>query len=87
MESESWRDKWAKVVAKAWTDPEFKNTLVGDPKGTLQQNGLEVWDGFDVEVNEGATRPKFVLALPDKPKDVSDEQLEDTVVHSSKCCC
>lgn len=42
----------AKVVARAWTDPEFKAKLLEDGSGTLAELGLAGIEGTHMEVKE-----------------------------------
>jgi len=67
---------WAKIVAKAWSDPEFKARLVNDPEDVLTSHGIEIPSGMHVEVNE-CTKDTFYLILPEKPSsELMEKQLE-----------
>jgi hypothetical protein len=40
------------VIAKAWSDPEFRERLKQDPHGALAEHGIEVPEGTQVNVVE-----------------------------------
>ncbi|WP_145162631.1 hypothetical protein [Sinorhizobium medicae] len=56
--TDSFNREWAKVVAKAWADPDFRKQVEHDPRAVLRERGIEVPD--DVK-----------LVLTDGPPDVS----------------
>jgi hypothetical protein len=45
---------WSQIVAQAWCDEGFMKRLLSDPRDVLAEHGLEVPDGTQVEVVEGA---------------------------------
>lgn len=63
------------LIAKAWSDPDFKASLLADPVGTLQQEGWKVDDNTSIDVIETAEN-HMVLVIPAMPRDLSDEQLD-----------
>jgi len=64
------------VVAKAWQDEAFKQRLLNDPHGVLQEHGLQVPAGRQVRVVEN-TDQVFHLVLPQRPDgELSAEQLD-----------
>ena len=67
--------KWAKVIAKAWTDESFKEKLLKNPEKVLKEMGIEFPKGARVEMHE--QKGKVVhLILPERPKgEVSEEHL------------
>jgi len=69
--------KAGQLLIKAWEDPAFKQRLVADPRGVLQEHGLPLPAGKAVRVVED-TAGTVHLVLPPKPADgeLSDEQLE-----------
>ena len=38
------RKEYAKIIAKAWTDSDFKARLIQDPAAVLKENGILVSD-------------------------------------------
>ena len=94
--------KYAKVVARAWSDPAYKSQLVTNPKEVLGQAGINFSPGIDVQIAEGAsefseedaTGNTVRLPLPEKPADMGDEDLakaaspeSDISLCVSPCCC
>lgn len=54
-----------RVIAKAWTSPDFKKELLDDPNKTFAKEGLEVSEPIKVsEVETG----KNVFFLPKSPE-------------------
>ena len=70
------QEKWAKVVARAWTDDGFKQRLLSDPASVLNEAGLNVPDGVQVDAVENTDR-LIHLVLPAKPTagDISSEHM------------
>jgi hypothetical protein len=67
---------WSQVVARAWCDQEFKERLLSDPRNALAEHGMDVPEGTEVQVVEGAEvkvedagqarRFTFPIAPPDE---------------------
>ena len=75
--SNDFNKKWAKVVAKAWSDEKFKNELLKNPNKVLKENGIE-FSGMSVEIHENSSK-KVHFTLPAKPeKEISEEKLAST---------
>ncbi len=72
-QQEQFAKKWAQVVAKAWTDPKFKEQLLKDPTKTLATMGIEIPAGQKVEIHTGSERIVH-LVLPPKPEGSISEQ-------------
>ncbi len=47
------RKEYAKIIAKAWVDEEFKKRLLADPATVLKENGIEIPEGMTVKVGGG----------------------------------
>ena len=60
---------WAKIVAKAWADEDYKQRLLDDPAAVLKAEGAEVPEGVAVKCLE-ATETQALLVLPPKPTNV-----------------
>ena len=75
---------YSKVVARSWSDENFRRDLLADPKTVLMKEGLDFLETFEVEVVPGADRAHFdkdtvKLPLPNKPKDLDDEALRSVL--------
>ena len=64
---EEFNKKWAKVVAKAWTDEAFKQKLLKNPEKTLKEMGLELPKDTHVEIHEQKGNGIHFI-LPQKPR-------------------
>lgn len=78
------RKTWARVVAKAWADEEFKARLLADPAAVLKEAGLDVPDGVTLHVVEN-TDSLTHMVLPAVPDSAQiGEQLD---VRMAAFCC
>ncbi len=59
--------KYAKLIAKAWSDESFKERLLTDPRAVLEAEGISVPPGVDVKVVE-QTDTQFYMIIPKKPE-------------------
>jgi hypothetical protein len=68
---------YAKVVTKAWSDPEYKARLMSDPKAVLAEAGVDVTEGVEIEVHED-TDTTMHMVLPASPagETLSEQDLE-----------
>ena len=65
-----WQKAYSKVVAKAWSDSDYKNKLLNDPRAALSDMGLEVPTSLNISVMENSTQ-KMYLVLPTPPTEES----------------
>ena len=65
--------QWAKIVAKAWADEDFKQRLIDEPGSVLVEEGMEVPEGVELRVVE-ATEKQSWLVLPPKPEEGTIEE-------------
>ena len=61
-----WQKAYSKVVAKAWSNSDYKNKLLNDPRAALSDMGLEVPTSLEISVMENSTQ-KMHLVLPAPP--------------------
>jgi Nitrile hydratase, alpha chain len=70
------RDLEARIIAKAWKDPNYKQRLLTNPKAVLQHEiaaidpSVSLPAGLQVQVHEEAPNV-YHLVLPRNPKDIS----------------
>ncbi len=72
------RKEYAKIIAKAWVDEEFKQRLLVEPAAVLAENGIEMPEGMTVKFVEGK---ESEILVPFHPRpawtaELSDEDLE-----------
>ena len=78
---------WSQIVARAWCDEGFMKRLRSNPRDVLSQHGLEVPEGMDVRVEEGAEAKveeddmvrHFILPV-NPPDELTDEDLDGHAV-------
>jgi hypothetical protein len=85
--------KHARVVARAWADPEFKERLLEDPRGVLIEQGFDVPAETDVSVVESSEGTLssigdvIYFSLPAKPAGgLGDEYLSGLRSGQAKSC-
>jgi len=66
MDREQFQKSYGKIVAKAWTDEEFKRRLLSDGTTVLKESGLALPDEVEFKVVE-STSSLIHLILPPKP--------------------
>ncbi len=79
MDQNEFQKAYGKLVAKAWSDDNFKAELLSDPMKVFKENSMEVPDGIEVRMVEN-TQDTMHLILPSEPSDeLTDEQLDGAV--------
>jgi len=86
MDREEMNKKISQIIAKAWSDADFKARLLADPAETLRTEGIEFPAGVKVKAVEN-TSEQFYLVIPQKPDDLSEEQLSSVAGGYSTGCC
>ena len=81
---------WARVVAKAWADEEYKRRLLAEPAAVAREEGVPVPAGLTLKVIEDAPGTR-TLVLPPRPAEIgsvveAEERLaaDDTPVWVNK---
>ncbi len=78
MDPDEFQKAYGKLVAKAWSDDEFKAELLSDPMKVFKENSIEVPEGIEVRMVAN-TADTMHFVLPQEPSDeLTDEQLEGT---------
>jgi len=80
---------WAKIVAKAWADEDYKQRLLDDPASVLKAEGAELPEGVALKCVE-ATESQAWLVLPPRPTTGSIQAGEErlsAISCDSWCCC
>ena len=77
------RELEEKIVARAWTDEEFRRKFVTDPKAQFEEHlGTKLPEAFKLTVHE-ETPDSLHFVIPMKPAgnldELSDEDLENVV--------
>ncbi len=74
-ETQDWERTWGQVVSQAWTDDSFRQRLISDPRGALEERGLTPPPGAKITVLEDTADTVHVV-LPARPDALSDEDLD-----------
>ena len=79
---------YAKVVARAWSDPAFKADLIANPGATLAAAGVPVPPGVTIKVVENTDTVVHVV-LPPAPaqSELSEDALEKVTAGAVHVCC
>ena len=74
----------ARIVSRAWSDPEFMGRLAAEPEAVLADAGIPVRDDLEIRVVEDGEKVRhFVLpAPPTDAAELSDEALQDVAAGS-----
>ena len=76
---------WARVVAKAWADEEYKRRLLADPAAVAKEEGVPVPEGLTLKVIEDAPGTR-TLVLPPRPAELGSA-VEAEERHAAEGCC
>ena len=64
MERDKFQKDFATLVTRAWTDKDFKQRFLADPRAVLKENGIEVPEGTNIKIVENRDKlTHFVLPL------------------------
>lgn len=76
---------WGQIVARAWSDEDFKRRLLSEPRVVLAEHGLEVPEGTEVRVVEDTAAVRHLTLPPSPEGELADEELVGTAVMDSYC--
>ncbi len=82
--------KYAKLIAKVWSDEAFKERLLTDSRAVLEAEGISVPPGVDVKVMEQTETQLFVVIPPKPPIEqyaVMTERISAIAAASMSSCC
>ncbi len=82
----SWETQIARLIGQAWLDEALYRRLLNEPAATLRDNGLILEDFVEVRIDQDpdavpvlqGTQGEtviYVLPLPPKPDDLTEEQI------------
>ena len=72
--------KFKQLIAKCWSDAEFKERLLQNPAEVLALEGIEFPKGMTVSVTQN-TSNSFTLVIPATPESFKSEALEALAEH------
>ena len=87
VDAAEWRKRYAKVIAKTWSDAAYKERLVREPRAVFAEAGLEVPSSLEFAVVEDSADKRHLI-LPAKPAEGEiDEEALAGVAGGFCCCC
>lgn len=86
MLNQTKQDSWARIIAKAWTDQNFKKQLMTDPRKILQEHGIDVPKNSTIHILEN-TENNLNLVIPTKPKGELKEEELIKMAAAGQCTC
>ena len=66
----------AKIIARAWKDPRFKEKLLKNPKAAFAEMGLDLPENVQLKVVEDQTN-SVTFVLPPVPSSAKSQELSD----------
>ena len=78
------QQKLQEVIAKSWSDPDFKQQLIDSPTEVLKQQGIDLPEGKEIKVLVDDEHT-LNMVIPQKPDQISDQDLNTTA--GGVCCC
>jgi len=75
MDPKEFQKAYGKLVAKAWSDAEFKAKLLADPMKVFKENSMEVPAGIEVRIVENTADIMHFILPPEPSDELTDEQL------------
>lgn len=76
MAESNW-SQMGEVVAKAWSDPEYKARLLSDATSVLKEAGIDYGPGVEVKIVENTDAVRYItLPQPPSEAELSEEQLD-----------
>ncbi len=67
--------QWARIIAKAWADEDFRAKLLADPAVVLRSEGMDVPEGMTLKVVENTDATTHIV-IPAKPRGDKAETLD-----------
>ncbi|MCL1467185.1 NHLP leader peptide family RiPP precursor [Argonema galeatum] len=55
------RNFWAKIIAKAWADEEFKQRLLENPTRVLEEEGIAIPEGLEIQIEPTDNSLEFII--------------------------
>jgi hypothetical protein len=74
---------WSQLVAQVWSDEDFKQRLLSDPRAVLAEHGIDVPEDVEVRVVEDTPRVRHLILPPSPAGELTDEELVGTAVMDS----
>jgi hypothetical protein len=80
------QQQWAKIIAKAWADEDFKARLIAGPAAVLKEEGIMIPKGNSIKIVENTDKLTHIV-LPVRPEGTHIDQLDERVAAFARPCC
>jgi hypothetical protein len=81
----STNDAVGKVIARAWSDDDYKARLVANPRSVLTEAGIEIEDGPELRAVEDTVDVRyFVIPVAPAEGELSEDALEQVAGGTTK---
>jgi hypothetical protein len=77
--------KYARMIAKAWSDEAFKERLINDPRPVLEAEGICPPKGVEIKVLEQTSKIEYIV-IPMLPEGSSIVEAEERVAKHLPMC-
>jgi hypothetical protein len=81
---ETQRKAWNKIIAKAWSDSNFKQKLLNEPQKVLKEHGIDTQTGMEIRIFENTNKVTYLI-LPEKPEGELFEEALRALSAASGC--
>ncbi len=75
MDKDEFQKAYGKLVAKAWSDDDFKEKLLADPMIVFKESKIMLPDGIEVKMVENTDKITHFILPPAPSDELSDDQL------------
>ena len=82
------RIAYGKAVARAWSDAEYKDQLLNDPRAALASAGIDIPSEIEISILEdSADKKHLVLPSPPPEGELADDRLATASGGNNVACC
>ena len=74
-DSERHSRQYAELIAKIWSDSEFKARFKKDPKAAMKELGINAVKGIEIEVLESSPTKSYFVIPPEPDVEIKDLDL------------